>query len=106
MEGQRDTSGRGQRREPQAASSALAPQAIRLPKGGGAIRGIGEKLAVTPATGTASMTVPIATSPGALRLWTSARSHLRFGCGRRTFWLWIASLPLPSISTAMASPTC
>ena len=38
---------------------------ISLPKGGGAIRGIGEKFAANPVTGTGSMTVPIATSPGA-----------------------------------------
>src|SRR5436853_6157829 len=38
--------------------------AISLPKGGGAIRGIGEKFAANPITGTGSMTVPIATSPG------------------------------------------
>ncbi|MFO0761894.1 MAG: SpvB/TcaC N-terminal domain-containing protein [Byssovorax sp.] len=34
-----------------------------LPKGGGAIRGIGEKFAANPVTGTGSMRVPIATSP-------------------------------------------
>src|SRR3954464_4393454 len=38
--------------------------AINLPKGGGAIRGIGEKFAANPVTGTGSMSVPIATSPG------------------------------------------
>src|SRR5262245_49508647 len=37
---------------------------IVLPKGGGAIRGIGEKFAANPVTGTGSMTVPIYTSPG------------------------------------------
>ncbi len=37
---------------------------ISLPKGGGAIRGMGEKFAANPVTGTGSMTVPIATSPG------------------------------------------
>ncbi len=37
---------------------------ISLPKGGGAIGGIGEKLAANPVTGTGSMTVPIATNPG------------------------------------------
>ena len=42
---------------------ATAP-AISLPTGGGAIRGIGEKLSVNLPTGTASMTVPIAVSPG------------------------------------------
>ena len=38
--------------------------AISPPKGGGAIRGMGEKFAANPVTGTGSMTVPIATSPG------------------------------------------
>ena len=37
---------------------------ISLPKGGGAIRGMGEKFAANPVTGTGSMTVPIAVSPG------------------------------------------
>src|SRR5829696_6331097 len=42
----------------------LSVPRVSLPKGGGAIRGIGEKFATNPATGTGSMTVPIATSPG------------------------------------------
>jgi RHS repeat-associated protein len=37
---------------------------ITLPKGGGAIRGMGEKFAGNPVMGTGSMSVPIATSPG------------------------------------------
>jgi len=41
----------------------VAP-AISLPKGGGAIRGMGEKLSVNPATGTATASVPIPTSAG------------------------------------------
>jgi hypothetical protein len=40
-----------------------APE-ISLPKGGGAIRGIGEKFAANPVTGTGSMTVPIYASSG------------------------------------------
>jgi RHS repeat-associated protein len=43
--------------------SASTPT-ISLPKGGGAIRGIGEKFAANPVTGTGSMSVPIAASPG------------------------------------------
>ena len=35
---------------------------ISLPKGGGAIRGMGEKFAANPVTGTGSMSVPIATT--------------------------------------------
>jgi Salmonella virulence plasmid 65kDa B protein len=45
-------------------SSAPPPPAISLPKGGGAIRGIGEKFSVNPVTGTGSLSVPIFTSPG------------------------------------------
>src|SRR5437899_3268961 len=37
---------------------------ISLPKGGGAIRGMGEKFAANPVTGTGSLTVPIYASPG------------------------------------------
>ena len=43
---------------------ARAAPSISLPKGGGAIRGIGEKFAANPVTGTGSMTVPLPTSPG------------------------------------------
>lgn len=38
--------------------------AISPPKGGGAIRGLGEKFAANPVTGAGSISVPIATSPG------------------------------------------
>jgi RHS repeat-associated protein len=41
----------------------LKPPSISLPKGGGAIRGIGEKFSANPVTGTASIALPIATSP-------------------------------------------
>jgi hypothetical protein len=44
-------------------NGAQAPS-ISLPKGGGAIRGIGEKFSVNSATGTGALTVPIFTSPG------------------------------------------
>ena len=52
--------------QPESASQtfATASPAISLPKGGGAIRGMGEKFAANPVTGTGSMSVPIATSPG------------------------------------------
>lgn len=44
--------------------SQSGPPSISLPKGGGAISGIGEKFSANPATGTGSMSVPVATSPG------------------------------------------
>ncbi|HYK20552.1 MAG TPA: SpvB/TcaC N-terminal domain-containing protein, partial [Pyrinomonadaceae bacterium] len=40
------------------------PPVISLPKGGGAIRGIGEKFTANTVTGTGSLTVPIYVSPG------------------------------------------
>jgi Salmonella virulence plasmid 65kDa B protein len=46
-----------------APSPFAAPQ-ISLPKGGGAIRGIGEKFTANSATGTGKLTVPLALSPG------------------------------------------
>src|ERR1700678_39010 len=49
-------------------SPFAAPQ-IHLPKGGGAIRDIGEKFSANAATGTGTLTIPLALSPG------------RSGCG-------------------------
>ena len=37
---------------------------ISLPKGGGAIRGLGEKFTASPSTGTASLSLAIPVSPG------------------------------------------
>jgi RHS repeat-associated protein len=48
---------------PEDSSRVSGPQ-LSLPKGGGAIRGIGEKFTANPATGTASLSVPIYVSPG------------------------------------------
>jgi len=45
-------------------SSRYSAPAVSLPKGGGAIRGIGEKFAANPVTGTDSMSVPLAFSQG------------------------------------------
>ena len=42
----------------------IAAPSLSLPKGGGAIRGMGEKFAANPATGSGSIFIPIATSPG------------------------------------------
>jgi hypothetical protein len=66
------------------------PQAptISLPKGGGAIRDIGEKFLANPATGTGSMTVPITTTPGRTGFgpqltisYSSGQGHSPFGLG-------------------------
>jgi hypothetical protein len=58
---QKGTTGSEQEAKP---SFGLQPPQISLPKGGGAIRGIGEKFGVNPVNGTGSLTIPIAASPG------------------------------------------
>ena len=44
--------------------SSFSVPSISVPKGGGAIRDIGEKFGVNPVTGTGYLSVPISTSPG------------------------------------------
>src|SRR5258707_11439344 len=67
---------------------------ISLPKGGGAIRGIGEKFAANPVTGTGSMTIPIATSPGRSGFGPQLSLSYDSGAGNGPFGLgWNFSLP-------------
>ena len=78
-------------------SAASQMPSINLPKGGGAIRGIGEKFAANPVTGTGSMTVPIATSPGRSGLGPELALSYDSGAGNGAFGFgW--SLSLPSIT--------
>jgi hypothetical protein len=82
---------------PQDKSFQISAPTLPLPKGGGAIRGMGEKFAANPVTGTGSMTVPIATSPG--RLGFSPQLSLSYdsGAGNGPFGFgW--SLAVPSIT--------
>ncbi|MCP4401728.1 MAG: hypothetical protein GY801_31065, partial [bacterium] len=67
---------------------------ISLPKGGGAIRGIGEKFAANPVTGTGSLSVPIATSPGRSGFGPQLSLSYDSGAGNGPFGLgWNLSLP-------------
>lgn len=80
-------------------ASAFVTQApaVALPKGGGAIRGIGENFAADPMTGTASMTVPIGVSPGRSGFGPSLTLSYGSGTGNGPFGLgW--SLALPAIT--------
>src|SRR5438045_5925852 len=79
------------------ASFLTTPPAVSLPKGGGAIRGIGEKVAANPVTGTGSLTVPIATSPGRSGFGPQLSLSYDSGSGNGPFGVgW--SLSLPSIT--------
>jgi RHS repeat-associated protein len=75
----------------------LAAPSVTLPKGGGAIRGIGEKFAANPVTGTGSMSVPIATSPGRSGFGPQLSLSYDSGAGNGPFGFgW--SLSLPSVT--------
>ena len=52
---------------PSGSFEGVQPRVISSPKRGGAIRGIREKFAANPVTGTDSMTVPVSTSRGRSR---------------------------------------
>lgn len=58
------SSGQGRGETTKSSDFEIKAPTISLPKGGGAIKGIGEKFAANPVTGTGTMTVPIATSAG------------------------------------------
>jgi RHS repeat-associated protein len=71
--------------------------AVAKPKGGGAIRGIGEKFKVSPSTGTGTVTVPISAPPGRAGFGPQLNLSYDSGAGNGPFGLgW--SLGLPSIS--------
>jgi hypothetical protein len=75
------------------ATANIAPT-ISLPKGGGAIRGMGEKFAANPVTGTGSMTVPIAVSPGRSGFGPQLSLSHDSGAGNGPFGFgWNLSLP-------------
>lgn len=76
---------------------ASAAPSINLPKGGGAVRGLGEKFSANSVTGTGSMSVPIFTSPGRSGFGPSLSLSYDSGAGNGPFGLgW--SLSLPSIT--------
>ena len=77
----------------QADSLTKAPP-ISLPKGGGAIRGMGEKFAANPVTGTGSMSVPLFASTGRGGFGPQLTLSYNSGSGTGIFGLgWELSLP-------------
>jgi RHS repeat-associated protein len=70
---------------------------LGLPTGGGALRGIGERFATNLVTGTGSLTIPIASSPGRSGFGPQVSLAYDSGIGNGAFGLgW--SLSLPSIT--------
>lgn len=82
-----------------------AVPSISLPKGGGAIRGIGEKFAANPVTGTGSVSVPIATSPGRSGFGPQLSLSYDSGSGNGPFGFgWDLSLPAITRKTEKGLP--
>ena len=76
-------------------SHQVTPPSVSIPKGGDAIRGMGEKFAANPVTGTGSMTVPIATSPGRSGFGPQLSFSYDSGSGNGPFGFgWSLSFPL------------
>ena len=80
--------------QPKESGSASPLPSISLPKGGGAIRGMGEKFAANPVTGTGSLSVPIPTSPGRSGFGPQLSLSYDSGSGNGPFGFgWNLSLP-------------
>ena len=87
------------------ATNSISAPTIALPKGGGAIRGIGEKFGANPVTGTGSMSVPIATSPGRSGFGPQLSLSYDSGAGNGPFGFgWSLSLPVISRKTDKGLP--
>lgn len=78
---------------------------MTLPKGGGAVRGIGEKFAANPVTGSGAVSVPIAMSPGRSGFAPALSLSYDSGFGNGPFGLgWQLSLPVISRKTSKGLP--
>jgi RHS repeat-associated protein len=78
---------------------------METPKGGGAIKGIGEKFQANPVTGTASFSVPIALSPGRNGFTPALALSYDSGSGNGPFGLgWSVGVPTISRKTDRGLP--
>jgi len=84
----------GGQADPKSKASPFTPPQIGLPKGGGAIRGIDEKFSANPSTGTGSLSVPIAASPGRSGFGPELSARYDSGSGNGPFGIgWSPDLP-------------
>ena len=102
---QTDATPAADRPEGQRDSFRIVPPSVSLPKGGGAIRGIGEKFSANPVTGTGSLSVPIALSPGRGGFSPQLALSYDSGAGNGPFGLgWGLSLPSVTRKTDKGLP--
>jgi Salmonella virulence plasmid 65kDa B protein len=77
-----------------AEKNPYAAPSISLPKGGGAVKGIGEKFGANPVTGTGSLSVPLPASPGRGGFGPSLALSYDSGSGNGVFGFgWGVGLP-------------
>jgi RHS repeat-associated protein len=78
---------------------------LSLPKGGGAIRGIGEKFAANPATGAGTLTIPLHCSRGRSGFGPDLALSYSSGAGNGPFGFgWSLSLPAITRKTSKGLP--
>jgi RHS repeat-associated protein len=88
-----------------AGSDLVKLPTLSAPKGGGAIQSIGEKFSANPATGTASLGVPIAASPGRAGFVLGLTVSYDSGAGNGPFGAgWGLSLPTITRKTDKGLP--
>src|SRR5438309_9638018 len=86
-------------------TSGTSEQVISLPKGGGALQGIGEKFSPDLFTGTGNFTVPIALPPGRNGFQPQLNLVYSTGNGNGPFGLgWSVSIPGVSRKTSHGVP--
>ncbi|WP_271589181.1 SpvB/TcaC N-terminal domain-containing protein [Bradyrhizobium sp. CCBAU 53415] len=90
--------------QPETPSPFAAPQ-VSLPKGGGAIRGLGEKFQTNPVNGTATLTVPIPLSKSRGEFQPALTLSYSSGSGNGPYGLgWTLGLPSISRRTDKGAP--
>lgn len=99
------SSGQNGASTPEGANSPFTPPQISLPKGGGAIRGIGEKTSANVMMGTCSFSVPISLTPARCGFTPQLSLTHSSGLGNGPFGLgWDLSLPSITRKTDQGLP--
>ncbi len=89
----------------QSRAHLVAAPAVSLPKGGGAVRGLGEKFGANPVNGTGSLTIPIPMSPGRSGFGPQLALSYDSGSGNGPFGFgWNLSLPAVTRKTDKGLP--
>src|SRR5690606_36511886 len=79
---------------------------VSVPKGGGAIRGVGEKVSANPVTGSATLTLPLPLTPGRGEFTPALSLSYDSGAGNGPFGLgWKLDMPSIRRKTDKGMPT-